>query len=93
MVQVLPFANALALLVAAVHALGAFFALAAPGLYLTLLETWFPVDLSPLAAGGVGLTFAGFLFGLLTATAAGWLIGLALAALYNALAAAREARA
>ncbi|MHB0858997.1 MAG: DUF5676 family membrane protein [Anaerolineae bacterium] len=88
MLRVLPFANALALVTAGCHALGALFAWIAPGAYLGLWERWMLLDLTGITVGGAGLTFGGFIIGLITAALLGWLIGLALAALYNAFAGA-----
>lgn len=84
MLRVLPFANALALVTAGFHALGALFAWIAPAAYLGLWERWMLLDLSTVTVGGAGLTLGGFIIGLITAALLGWLIGLVLAALYNA---------
>ncbi len=83
MIKVLPFANALAVVFAVFHTLGALLAMAAPGLFASLVQSWFLLDLSQVA---VVLTLPLFLLGVVTAAIAGWLIGLVLAALYNVFA-------
>ncbi|WP_376791690.1 DUF5676 family membrane protein [Thermoflexus sp.] len=93
MIKALPFANALAVVTMGIHVLGAVFALTAPGAYVALLANWMFLDPSGLAAGGPGLTLAGFVVGLVTTVVVVWVIGLALAALYNVFAGATEARA
>jgi ABC-type multidrug transport system permease subunit len=86
MLRVLPLANALALVTAGVHTLGALFAWIAPGAYRALWERWMLLDLAAVPAGGAGLTLGGFIVGLVTAALLGWLIGLVLAILYNVFA-------
>ena len=84
MLRVMPFANAFAAVSGICYFIGGLIAMAAPGLYLALLQSWFMLGFA--AAGTVTMvTLGGFILGLITSVIAGWLMGAALAAIYNAL--------
>ena len=81
-----PFATALAAITAVVYVLCALLALAAPGLFLALFETWVHgLDLARIAPDGMLVTPLRFIVGLVTVTLAAWVFGWAWAALYNLL--------
>lgn len=88
MIKPVPFANALAIVAAVCYALGMLLALIAPGVYLALLQTWVFLDLARIAP--VSMTVTGFIVGLVTGAVGFWIIGWAIAALYNMLSEARE---
>ncbi|MHB0869066.1 MAG: hypothetical protein ACYC66_01400 [Chloroflexota bacterium] len=91
--KAIPLANALTIVVLAVHVLGGLLAAMSPGAYLSLIGSWMFVDFSGLAAGGVLMTLPSILLGIATVAVGSWLFGAALALLYNALAGEREVRA
>lgn len=90
MIKTVPFANALTIVVLAVHILGGLLAAVSPGSYLSLLGSWLFMDPSGLATGGVVSTLPSLAVGVLTVAVATWLSGAALALLYDALAGERE---
>lgn len=92
-VRTVPFANALTIVVLAVHLLGAVAAATSPGAYLGLLGSWVFLDLTGLAVGGVVLTASSLLLSIVTVAIVTWLFGAALALVYNALTGEREVRA
>ncbi len=90
--QAVPFATALALLVAIVHTLGALLALVAPSLLLGLYQSWLFLSLAPPSPIGVEITLTGYLVGLVTATIGAWAFGALWALLYNAWSGATQGR-
>jgi len=91
MIRAFPFATALAAIAALCYLLGMLLAVAAPAIFLALMQAWLLLDVTRL--GGPLVTLPLFIVGLVTVTVGSWLFGWAWAALYNALAAAQEARA
>ncbi len=83
-IQTVSFANALAMVSVGAYLLCVLLAAAAPDLFATILSSWFHGMLAG-TGGGVRVTAAGILLGLLTVAASAWLFGLALAAVYNRL--------
>jgi hypothetical protein len=93
MIKAIPFATALAAASAVFYVLCALLVLLAPGLSLALFQTWVHgLDVSILATSAPLVTPLGFVVGLVTFTVIAWLFGAGWAALYNTLAATREAR-
>ena len=90
MLRIVPFATALAAISAVCYLIGVVIALAVPGAFMALMQVWFLLNLASL---GVLVTVLGFIVGLVTVAAAFWVIGAALAALYNLLSQAEVARA
>ncbi len=89
MLRIVPFATALAAISAVCYLIGVVIALAVPGAFMALMQVWFLLNLASL---GALVTLPGFIVGLVTITAGAWLFGAALAALYNLLSQAEEAR-
>ncbi len=91
MIRVFPFATALAAITAICYLLGMLLAVAAPSLFLALMQAWLLLDMTRL--GGPLVTLPLFIIGLVTLTIGSWLFGWAWAVLYNMLAAAQKVRA
>ncbi len=93
MIKVLPFATALAAVMAAFYLLCALLALLVPDFLLALFQSWFHgLDLAKLAPDGALVTLPRFIIGLVSLTLVTWFFAAGWATLYNTLAGSREAR-
>lgn len=90
MLRPIHFANALTIVVVAVHLLGGLLAALSPAAFLSLSGSWVLLDLSGFAASGTLVTWQSLITGAVTGGIVTWLSGAALALLYNALAGERE---
>lgn len=84
MIRMVPFANAVAAVVAIFYVLCGVLAAAAPDLYAAIVRTWVhAMDIAVLFPKGTNVGIGSSLLGLVTITAAAWLTAALLATLYN----------
>ncbi|MCL4534648.1 MAG: hypothetical protein M1370_05755 [Bacteroidetes bacterium] len=93
MLRPVHFANALTIVVVAIHLLGGLLAAISAATFLSLFGSWLLLNLSGFAASGTLVTWQSLITGAVTAGVLTWLSGVALALLYNALAGERKMRA